>query len=292
MKYDLIVVGAGPAGFSAAIYAARYNLKTLILYKDMGGLIATSPNIENYAGFKSLTGIELIDKMKEQAESLGVELKQEEVIEIKKDLTIKTLNNAYQSKAIVLALGSERRKLKIPGEQEFTGRGVAYCATCDAPFFKNKDVAVIGGGNASILAALLLTQYANKIYLIHNKEFVAEPINLEKAKSNKKIEFIEANTKAIKGKDFVSELVLDKKSLKVQGVFIEVGSIPQSSLAKKLKLKLNKKNEILVDETQVTNVKGIFAAGDITQNNFKQVATAVGEGAKAAYFAYQYIQKS
>lgn len=293
-KYDIIIIGAGPAGLSAAIYSARYKLKSLLLYDSFGGMIATAPNVENYPGFKSIQGIELTNKMKEQALSLGVDMKQEQVIEIKKGFTVKTTSAEYKTKSIILAMGSERRKLNIKGEKEFAGKGVAYCATCDAPFFKGKDVAVVGGGNAAFVSALLLSKYANHIYLIHRqKDFKAEPLRLKQLKSSRKISIITpAEIKEIKGKEFVSSIVLStNKELKVQGVFIEIGSIPSAYIPKKLGIKLNKKNEIIVNENQETNIKGVFAAGDMTSHAFKQIATAVGEGAEAAYSAYLYTQK-
>ena len=292
MSYDLIIIGAGPAGLAAAIYAARYKLKTLVLYKNVGGELALSPLVENYPGFKSITGLELATKMKDQAQSFGAELKEGEVIEIN-NFIVKTKENSYKAKSIILALGSERKHINVPGEKEFMGKGVAYCATCDAAFYRNKDVAIIGDGNSAITSAQLLTQYANKVYVVHaSKQFRAEPFRLEQVKKNKKVEFIcPAILKEIKGDKFVTSIITSKKEVKVQGVFIEVGSIPSTVLAKNIGVKLNKKKEIVVTLSQETNIPGIFAAGDTTCNIFKQATTAIGEGSLAAYSAYQYLQK-
>ena len=290
-KYDLIVVGSGPGGLAAAIYAARYNLKTLVLYKTLGGEVSRAPKIENYLGFKSITGYDLITKMKDQADYLNIEMKEEEVLEIKKDLTIKTREDSYKAKALVLSMGLKRKALGIPGEEEFEGKGVSYCVVCDVTFYKDKEVAVIGGNKQAVRSALLLSKYCKKVYIVNRgKEFTAEPIDIEKITNSKKIELLDKNIKAIKGYKIVNEMCFDDKTcMPIDGIFIEAGMIPSTAIISKLGLKLNKKKEVIVNTKQETNVPGIFAAGDMTDNPFKQISTAVGQGAMAAFTSYRYI---
>ncbi len=295
--YDLIIIGAGPAGLTAGIYAQRYLLKSLILGKIPGGMIAEAHKVCNFPTQNNITGFELTQKMKNHLKELEGEIKLEEVTEIKKEkdnFLVKTRKNKYWAKKIIFATGTEKRKLNIKGEKEFLGKGVSYCATCDAGFFKDKIVAVIGGSNSALTAALLLAEYVKKVYIIYRKKefFRAEPAWRKSVEKQKNIEF-KFNSKVIEinGKDKVEELILNnKKKLKVNGVFIEVGSIPIYSLSEKLKIK-NEKGYIIVDKEQKTNIKGIFAAGDVTNNKLKQVITACGEGAIAATTAYEELIK-
>ena len=294
--YDLIIIGSGPAGLTAGIYASRYLLKTLIIGKLPGGMISEAHNVCNFPSYKSISGMELTKKIIEQVEDLGVEIKQENVEEIKKNkvFEIKTNNLTYKAKKIILAIGTKRRKLNVKGEDKFLGKGISYCATCDATFFKNKVVAVIGGSNAALTAALLLSEYAKKVYIIYRKEkfFRAEPMWISQVEKNKKIEIIfNANIKEIYGINSVDGVKLDtKKDLKVDGVFIEIGSIPDEKISKQLKLK-TEKNYIVVDKKQQTSLGGVYATGDITNNLLKQVITACGEGAIAATSAYEEIRR-
>ncbi len=295
MLYDLIIIGAGPAGLTAGVYASRYLLKTLIIGKLPGGMISEAHKVCNFPSYKTISGMKLTKKIIEQVKDLGIKIKQENVEEIKKNkvFEVKTNNSSYRAKKIILAIGTEKRKLNVPGEKEFLGKGVSYCATCDAGFFKNKIVAVIGGSNAALTAALLLSEYAKKVCIIYRKEkfFRAEPTWISQVEKNKKVEIIfNANIKEIYGINSVNRVKLDtKKDLKVDGVFVEIGSIPDEKISKQLKLK-TEENYIVVDKKQQTSLEGVYAAGDITNNPLKQVITACGEGAIAATSAYEEIR--
>lgn len=297
--YDVIIIGTGPAGYTAAIYSARYNLNTLLIGKEIGGMATTAYKVENWPGTKSISGLDLMAKFKEHAESFKqVKLEIAEINNIKKNndfFEVKSDENIYQAKTIILALGSTRRKLNIPGEKEFTGKGVAYCATCDAMFFKDKKVAVVGGGNSAVQAALLLAEYANKINLLYRgQKLKADPIWINRAEKNKKIE-INCCVNVIKaeGKDVLEKIILNNnKELEVSGLFIEIGAEAPTDITKKLGLKLNQKNLIIIDSGGKTNLQGIFAAGDITtgSNSLRQIITSASEGAIAATSAYQYLK--
>lgn len=298
--YDLIIIGAGPAGYAASIYAARYNLKTLIFGKEPGGIAQTAPKIENWPGTKSISGMDLMALFKDHALAYkNVEIINQEVNDIKKEnnyFQVHSQNKYYQAKTIILALGLIRRKLNIPGEAEFTGKGIAYCATCDAAFFKDKTVAVVGGANSAATSALLLAQFAKQVYIIYRgKELRADPAWIDKLKVNKKIKIMCCiNVVKAEGQKFLEKITLDnKQELKVDGLFIEIGSIPSTALANQLKIKLNSKNFIQTDSGGKTNVSGVFAAGDITtgSNSLKQVVTASAEGAIAATSVYEYLKK-
>jgi len=294
-EYDLIIIGAGPAGLTAGVYAGRYLLKTLIIGKLPGGMISEAHKVCNFPSYKTISGMELTKKMVEQVKELGIEVKSEEVKEIKTNevFEIKTDNLTYKTKKIILAVGRKRKKLNILGEKEFLGKGVSYCATCDAGFFKDKDVAIVGGSNTALTAALLLAEYAKKVYIIYRKGsfFRAEPAWIKQVEKNKKIKTIfNANVQEIYGKERVEKVKLDNKSdLKVDGIFVEIGSIPDEKFSKQLGLKTEKKY-IKVNKKQETNIKGIFAAGDVTDNLLKQAVTACGEGAIAATSAYEEIK--
>lgn len=294
--YDLIIIGGGPAGLSAAIYAARYKLKTLVLTKIIGGEIINAHLVENYPGTKSASGLEMMRQWKDQATSFGAKVEEGiEVESVKKEKDIFLINNKYKSKTILIATGMWRRKLNVKGEEEFIGKGISYCPTCDAAFFRDKTVAVIGGSDAAVLSALLLTQYAKKIYIIYRKDKLrAEPIRVEKVEKDQKIEIIyNSNITEIKGDKFVKSIILDnKKELELEGIFIEIGSVPSTALAKELNLKLDEESYIAVDCKQQTSEKGIYAAGDITNacHKFKQVITAAAEGAIAAHSIYEYLK--
>jgi len=314
-QYDVIIIGGGAAGLSASIYAVRYNLKTLVLSKDFGGQILETSEIENYPGFSSIKGPELSENMKKHAEGLGAKLKMEEVKNISTEelFQVTTDSSEYTSKSLIYALGAEHKKLGIPGESELAGKGVSYCATCDGPFFKDKVVAVVGGGDAGVTGAIDVANYAKKVYLIHrSKDFKAKPANVDEAKKLPNLEFIpETNvTKALKrseiGKkspppplsEFLGAVELDKPyqdktTLEVDGLFIEIGFKPASKLALKLGIDLDEKGYIKVGEDQSTNIEGVFAAGDTTtgSNRFAQLTTAVSEGSIAAQAAYHYLQK-
>lgn len=303
MEYDVIIVGGGPAGLTAGIYATRRNLKALIITKNIGGQVMLTHKIENYPGFIEITGAELSELFRQHAEALGVEIAMDEVIEIRKnaekDFTIKTLYGMkYKAKAVILAIGREHRMLNVPGERELIGKGVSYCFTCDGPFFKDKVVAVIGGGNSAFRAAEYLSEIAKKVYLIHRRDkFRAEETLIERVKSKENVEFV-LNTvvKEIIGKDKVEALKVEnvktrkERIINVNGIFIEIGHVVRRDLIEKLGLKTNEKGEIIVDKHCQTNIPGIFAAGDCTDIPEKQIVIAAGMGAIAALSAYKYIK--
>ncbi len=300
MVYDLIIIGAGPAGLSAAIYASRYNLTTLVMGKEIGGMAADAYKIENYPGFKSVSGMELMNRFKEQANGI-VDIKRENIVELNKNdnFIITTKKGVYKSKAVIVALGTKRRKLNIPGEQEFIGRGVSYCATCDAAFFKDKVVGVVGGNDAAAMSALLLAEYAKKVFIIYRKEKIrAEPLRVSQLEKNKKITVINStNVVAVNGSKMMHSIALDRefnhsRKLALDGLFIEIGSVPSTALTKKLGIKLDEEGYIIVDSSQKTNINGIYAAGDITSgsNKFRQIITAASEGAIAAHSVYGFLK--
>ena len=294
-KYDLIIIGAGPAGLTAAVYAVRYKLKTLVIGKLPGGLAGEAYEVCNFPSYGKILGFQLMKKMIEQVKELGVEIKMQEVSDInnKNGFEVITYKEKYFSKKLVLALGSERRMLQLENEKEFIGKGVSYCATCDSAFYKEKVVGIVGGSDAAITAALLLAKHAKKIYIIYRKDRFskAEPIWIEQLEKEKRITplFNSVVTKLI-GKGKLEEVEInEKEKLKVDGLFVEIGSVPNIELAKKLKLKLEK-DYIVVDKEQRTNVAGILAAGDVTNNSFKQIITACAEGAVAAKTIYEELE--
>jgi len=306
--YDLIIIGGGPAGITAGIYGARQNLKTLLITKEFGGQIArkTVP-VENYPGFSEISGADLLQRFKVHLEKFKIDTKKEIVVRVRKtneNFKILTENKKeYQSKAVIVASGVDPRPLKVPGEREFIGKGVSYCTTCDGPLFKRKSVAVIGGGNAGFEAALFLAGFAKKIYILEYGSAVkAFEANQEKAKKTGKIEVItNALLKEIRGDKFVNSVVYqdlklkEKKSIDVEGVFVEIGSRPATSFIKdlvKFDHLINKLDEIEINlRTCETTMPGLFAAGDASDVEYKQVVIAAGEGAKAALSAYRYLKK-
>lgn len=299
--YDLVIVGAGPAGLTASLYASRYKLNNLVIGGDIGGQASGASEIENWPGEKRISGGELMRKMKEQVEELGVEVINAEVagIEKKEDVfEIHTNGKKYESKSVILALGMKPRKMNIKGEKELIGKGVSYCATCDAPFFRNKDVAVIGGGDSAAMAATHVSEFANKVYLIYREDGVVwSPSREEEAKKNPKVEMHSCdNITEIKGEDRVTGIVYDckegKEKIDLDGVFVEIGSVPGVVIAENLGVKVDEKSYIIVDETQETNIENVFAAGDVTtaSNKFRQIVTAASEGAIAAGSVYKKLK--
>ena len=306
-NYDFIIIGAGGVGLAAAMYAGRLGLKTLVLGAShgselpIGGVITTTNIVENYPGFINLTGEEIAKKIEDHAKSYKeVTVKSEKVEDVKKikdNFYVKTKKAEYNAKALLFATGTKWRKLEVEGSKEYENKGINYCAICDAPLFRNKIVAVVGGSDSAAKDALLTTEFAKKVYMIYRGESIhPEPINLKRVKSNKKIEIINnTNIKEIKGNEFVTHVILDKpykgsKELKLDAIFVAIGHIVLSDLAKKLGVKLNEKDEIIIDHaTSKTNTPGIFAAGDVTDKPFKQLITGVADGCTAAYSAYEYI---
>lgn len=308
--YDFAIVGAGGTGLAAAMYAARLGLKTICFGSShgselpIGGVITTTNVVENYPGFIRLTGQELADKIREHAQSYDlVTIKEEKVAEIKKEkslFAIKTDAGQYSAKTLLIATGTKWRKLTVPGAQDLENKGVAYCALCDAPLYRNKIVAVVGGADTAAKDALVLAEHVKKVYIIYRGDDLrAEPINKSRIAQNKKIEIItKTNILKVNGSDFVESVTLDKsyngsKELAVQGVFVAIGHEILSDLARPLGVKLNEKGEIIINhKTSETNVPGIYAAGDVADKPFKQAITGVAEGCTAAYSAYEYITKS
>lgn len=300
--YDLIIVGAGPAGLAASIYASRFSLKNLVLGTALGGTLSEIFIIENYPGIKSTSGIDMAKIFQEQVKTLGSEIKLEKVQEIEpleSGFKIVSSRNIYKTKAVILALGKTFCRLNIPGEREFLGKGISYCATCDSAFFHNKVVAVVGGGNAAAQAALLLSQRCSKVYIIYRKEKMrAHNILIDQIKSNPKIKRIKStNLLEIQRKERVKKIILDKKyngsnELILDGVFIEIGAKPPSRLTQEIGIKLDKEAFIIINGKGQTNIKGIFAAGDITtgSNKISQIVTATSEGAIAAIGVYEYLK--
>lgn len=307
-EYDFLILGAGGTGLAAAMYAARLGLKTLVLGAShgselpIGGVITTTDLVENYPGFMKISGMELTKKIEEQARSYKlVTIKEEKASEIKKNKNyfyIKTNKESYKTKTVLFATGTKWKKLEIQGSREFENRGVHYCALCDGPLFRNKIIAVVGGSDSAVKEALMLSRYAKKVFLIARHDVHPEKINLERLKKDKKIEVLKnTNIKEIKGDKVVKSILLDrlykgKKEMKIDGVFVSIGHIPLSDLAKSLGVKMNNEGEIEINhETAETNVRGIFAAGDVTDKKFKQLITGVSDGCTASYYAYEYLQK-
>ncbi len=305
MIYDLIIIGGGPAGITAGIYAGRQKMKTLLMTKEFGGQMAKkATEICNYPGFEKISGAELIEKFVGHLEKQeSVEIKFAEAGRVEKEggvFTVTTTENEkIQSNSVIIATGADPRPLEAIGEKEFIGKGVGYCVTCDGPIFKNKTIAIVGGGNAGFEAALFMTNYASKIYIL---EFGTEPKadqeNKNEAKKSDKIEIItNASVKEIKGDKFVGSLIYqdniskENKELEVQGVFIEIGSQPATALVKGL-VDFTKRDEIMVEsETFQTKTPGLFAVGDDNSGPYKQIITAAGEGCKASLAAYDYLRK-
>ncbi len=295
--YDIIIVGAGPAGLSSGIYASRLGAKTLILEKlNPGGQITLSSEIENYPGVcEPKSGIEFMACWPEQAKRFGAEIKSEEVTKIipnEKKYKIKTHNNEYEAKAIIVATGATPKRAGFEGEEEFIGRGVSYCAVCDGFFYKDKIVAVVGGGDTALEEALYLSKIAKKVYLIHRRDkFRAAPHTQKKVFNTPNIEIIFNETvKKVFGKEFVEGIILSSgKELRVDGVFVFVGMKVNNELVKDL-VELNEWGEVKVNLNMETSRKGLYAAGDIRENSVKQVVAAAGDGAVAAINATKYIE--
>ena len=302
--FDLIIIGGGPAGITAGIYAARKKLNTLIISKDFVGQVGKTSLIENWPGNKKISGVVFLERLKKHLDKFVIDINEgEEVLKIKKGKGVfevrTTEKDRYFTKSIIIATGANPRFLEIPGEKKFVGRGVSYCVTCDGPFFKNKVVAVIGGGNAGFETALDLAGYAKKIYILEfSSEAKADEFLQEKAVKNKKIELIYlAAAKEIKGDGFVKSLSYQDlkskkiKKLSVGGVFVQIGHVPAGGFVKGL-VDFNKRNEIKINpRTNETKTKGLFAAGDVTSIPYKQIVIAAGEGAKTAISCYDYLKR-
>ena len=302
MIYDVAVIGAGPAGLAASLYAARAKMSTVVIEKMFpGGQAALTDTIENYPGFpEGINGIQLTAAMKKQAERFGAKFINGNVEKIEKNndlFTIVTKKENLEAKTVILAAGAQPRKLGVKGEREFTGRGVSYCATCDGAFYKDKPIAIVGGGDTAIQEALYLTRFASKVFVIHRRDQLrATKVLQERAFNNEKIEFVwNSVVNEIKGQNAVEEVVVENvktgklDSLQVDGIFVAIGHLPNTDFVKDL-VHLDERGYVITDDHMVTNIPGLFAAGDVRQKDLRQVVTAVADGAIAAVEASKYIE--
>ena len=310
--WDTIVVGVGSAGMAAAIYAARFNLKVLVIGKEVGGLLNDSHNVENYPGYKSISGLDLMMKFKEHMDNLDVPFKDEWVEQAETcnpenpkercfKLTTKDGNgeqHEYKCRTLIITTGARHKKLNAKGEEDLSGKGVSYCATCDAAFFKDVPVAIVGGGDSAAIAGNLLREFASKVYvLVRSDEMRAEPINKKRLEDSDKVEILyETEVEEILGENEVEGVKLTKEyngsdTLELQGVFIEIGQIMNSDIGKQLGCELTDRGEIIINDKSETNVQGVFAAGDVGNREYKQALTGAAEGAVAAFGCYALIQK-
>jgi len=290
--YDLIIVGAGPAGLTAALYALRANKKVLVFEaKSYGGQIINAHKVENYPGIPSISGFDFATNLYNQVKDLGLEIKYETVLRIDEDKNVVTNKDSYKAKAIILATGAENRRLKIDKENEYVGKGISYCATCDGNFYKNKVVAVVGGGNTALEDALYLSNIASKVYVIHRRDtFKGEERYLEELKNKNNVEFIlNANVVKLNGEDVLQSIDIKSNDesicqIDINGLFIAVGQEPKNQIFANI-INLNKAGYIVSEDGVHTNVDGIYVAGDARVKNLRQLATAVGDGANASITA-------
>lgn len=301
--YDLIIIGAGPAGLGASIYASRYKLKHVVIGSEIGGQVVEAATIENWPGEESISGKDLMEKFQRQTKDLGGMIVQGDVNKVNKTATgfevLLTDGKKYESSALIFALGMKPRRLNIPGEEKFIGKGISYCATCDAMFFRGKDVVVIGGGDAAATAAIHLAEFANSVHLLHKEGTkIYEPSWDEKilktgkiaVGSFEKIDMVLGEEK-VEGLEFEAKDGR-KEELSIQGVFIEIGSVPGVVVAKDLGVQTDEQSYIIVKQDQSTNIENVYAAGDVTtgSNKFRQIITAVAEGAVASGSVYKKLK--
>lgn len=299
VDYDVIIVGGGIAGLSAALYSSRQKLRTLVITKDVGGQLTLAPSIENFPGHPEISGYELATRVLEQVQRFGAEILFDEVVEIRDDgyFTLKT-KNGYEltSEAVILAFGKTPREMNVPGEERLKGRGVSYCAICDAPLYRGKTVAVYGWGPQAFEAVNLLCEYENKVYLIHRGKSRLDPNTLPKGCADRFEDLPETIIREVRGEEKVESIVLESLAdgrvweMKVDGVFVELGYETKSGWIRGF-VEVNEKGEIVVDAHCNTSRRGVFAAGDITNMPYKQAVISAGQGAIAALSAYNYIQE-
>jgi len=303
-QWDLIIIGAGAAGLAAGIYAARSGLKTLILDEKMaGGTAADAPIMENYPGFPQISGAELSEIMVLHCRKTGATIRELETVtglDLKGEKkTVKTARSTYEAAAVIIASGAHYREIGVKGEKEFRGKGVSYCGVCDGPFFKNKRVLVVGGGNAALATALYLSGIAAEVIVAHRRDaFRADEALVKDAASRKNIKaLLSTEIREIKGEKTVNKVVLfdskagETKELAVDGVFVQVGEAPNSQIAREAGVEVDEHGHIKIDLFQRTSVAGVYAAGDVTNHPVKQVGTAVGQGITAALEAYSCIRR-
>jgi alkyl hydroperoxide reductase subunit F len=300
--YELIIIGGGPAGMTAAVYAARKKLKAMLISRDIGGQVLWTAGVENYMGYQFIEGPELIKKFEEQVKQFPIDVKTGERVtslsQTDEGFEVRTDNGeSYEARVAIIAAGKRPRQLNVPGEEKFKGRGVTYCAICDGPLFADVEVAVIGGGNSALEAAQDMVKIADHVYLVSLTPLTADQVLTDKVKSDKNLTvFLEHEVLEIKGESRVDGIkIRDLKSkrertLKVSGVFIEIGLMPNSEPFKEI-VRLNRIGEIEVDCANETSVAGLYAAGDVTSVPDKQIVVAAGEGAKAALQAHRYLQR-
>ncbi|MBT6143033.1 FAD-dependent oxidoreductase [bacterium] len=305
--YPIIVVGGGVSGASAAMYAARFNLKTLVFAEQPGGLITTTHLVENYPGIKSISGPKMGMTFLEHAKETGAEFKYETIVEAQKvkipegneyagvdGFRVATKSDEYFCLTLVLATGTEHKHLNIPGEQEYKNKGVSYCALCDAGFFKEKTVAIVGGGDTSAIDANILSQQCSKVYVLVRKDYMkAEPVNLKRIEDDPKVEIIyntEVTTIEGAAEKMTHVMLKDGSKMDLDGLFVAIGWNTKSELAKQLGAELNARNEIIINREAETSIPGLYAAGDVTDAHFKQAIIGAAEGVYASVQAFNYIQ--
>ncbi len=301
-KYQLVIVGGGPAGLSAGVYVGRKMLKALVVARDLGGQVLLSSEIENYLGYPSIRGMELIAKFEEHLRQYDIDISLGEAVQViqkqKGDFRVTTEGGkSWLAEAAIIATGAKPRTLGVPGEREFAGKGVSYCATCDGPLFRGRRVAVVGGGNSGLTAVNDLVQIAERVYLVELLETLqADPVLIERVRGSEKLEIrLHHEIQAISGSEGGVESLTVKdlgsgesRTVQLDGVFVEIGTIPNSDFVTGL-LEVNRHGEIVTDSQGKTNVAGIFAAGDVTSAPHKQIVIAAGQGANAALCAYDYL---
>ena len=296
--YDLLIIGSGTTGMAAAVYAGRFELKTLVVGELPGGTITLTHLVENYPGYKRLSGLELAEHFQDHVADVGVEIKQDTI----KNVTRKDEKSFFEvetssgkilkAKTVLVATGTEHKKLGVKGEEELANKGVSYCATCDGPLFRGKTMAIVGGSDSAVKESLLLAKYGTKVHIVYRGETVRpEPINKRRMEETENIEVINnTNIVEIVGTDFVEKVIFDTgEELECQAVFIEIGRLPRVGIVKDLNVELNEKGEIKINKASETNVPGLFSAGDCTNTDWKQAIVGVAEGCMAAYSAFQYV---
>ncbi|MEK4873568.1 thioredoxin-disulfide reductase [Bacillus sp. FSL W8-0102] len=301
--YDVIIIGAGPAGMTAAVYASRANMSTLMIERGVpGGQMTNTEEIENYPGYDSILGPELSNKMFEHAKKFGAEYAYGDIKQIIDGEEYKTVDagtKQYKARSIIIATGAQFKKLGVPGESEFGGRGVSYCAVCDGAFFKGRELVVVGGGDSAVEEGVYLTRFASKVTIVHRRDKLrAQKILQQRAFENEKIDFIWNHTvKEIHGKDgkvnavtLVNTITGEEKEFKTDGVFVYIGMVPLTKPFENLNI-TNEAGYIVTNELMETSVPGVFAAGDVREKNLRQIVTATGDGSIAAQSAQRYVEE-